>query len=84
MKQDETGGMRETDIRTEDICELTDIDDMEADKNLSERERRMKFSESAGNPFCCACNGIIVKIFYADTKDTLEKKLVQLCRMIDT
>lgn len=41
------------------------------------------FCKKVENPFCYICNGMVVKTSYSDTNESLENKLVRLCRYMD-
>ena len=71
------------DIRTVDINTLKDVDKIEIDRKLPKRERWEDFVKKIENPFCYICNGMVVKTSYSDTNDSLENKLVRLCRYMD-
>ena len=77
-----TREMSHVDVRTVDIKTLKNIDQIEIDTTLPKRERLQSFIEKTENPFCFVCNGMVVKTSYSDTNESLENKLVQLCRFI--
>ena len=75
--------LKKVDVRTVDISDLEDIEKIEIDSSLSVRERWMDFAEKIKNPFCFICNGMVVKVSYSETKESLENKLVQLCTSME-
>lgn len=79
MNRAELEELKKVDVRTVDISDLEDIENIEIDSSLSARERWMDFAEKIKNPFCFLCNGMVVKISYSEAKESLEHKLVQLC-----
>ena len=83
MELTELEKMKNVDIRTVDIWTLEDIEHIEVDKSLPVRERWIDFAEKIKNPFCFICNGMVVKISYAERKESLENKLVQLCMSME-
>ena len=54
---------------------LVDIKDVKVDTSLSRTERLREFVKQVGNPYCFLCEGVIVKMCFADTEETLEDKL---------
>ncbi len=83
MELTELEKMKKVDIRTVDIRTLEDIEHIEVDKSLPVQERWIDFAEKIKNPFCFICNGMVVKISYAERKESLENKLVQLCMSME-
>jgi len=75
--------MKKVDVRTVDAGLLADIDKIEINRKLSKEERWQEFAGKVKNPFCFICNGMIVKTSYAETEESLETKLVQLCLEMD-
>lgn len=75
--------LKKVDVRTVDISDLEDIENIEIDSSLSPRERWMDFAEKIKNPFCFICNGMVVKISYSEAKESLENKMVQLCMSME-
>ena len=70
---------KKVDVRTVDVSVLEEIEKIEINSSLSARERWVDFAEKIKNPFCFICNGMVVKVSYSETKESLENKLVQLC-----
>lgn len=54
---------------------LADIKKVEIDPSLNQADRILSFIEQVKNPYCFVCDGVIVKINYAETEETLEDKL---------
>ena len=79
MEIKEIEKLKDVDVRTVDVSELTDIDEIEINSELSKDERCLDFARKVKNPFCFICNGMIVKISYANTEERLENKLLKLC-----
>ena len=79
MNRAELEELKKVDVRTVDVSALEDIEKIEIDSSLSARERWVDFAEKIKNPFCFICNGMVVKVSYSETKESLENKLVQLC-----
>lgn len=71
--------MKKVDIRTVDINTLADIGKIRINRNLPKKERMLAFMSEVRNPFCFICNGMIVKVSYSDTNESLENKLTKLC-----
>lgn len=67
--------MEDVDIHLVQKESLVDIKDVKVDASLSRTERLREFVKQVGNPYCFLCEGVIVKICFADTEETLEDKL---------
>ena len=76
--------MKNVDVRTVDIRELRDINQVSVDGSLPREERLWDFVQKIGNPFCFICDGIIVKLSFADRGESLENKLVQLVLLMES
>lgn len=83
MKQIDLEELKKVDVRTVDVSALEDIEKVKVDRSLSAGERWRDFAEKIKNPFCFICNGMIVKVSYAEGKESLENKLVQLCMSME-
>jgi uncharacterized protein with PIN domain len=79
MNRIELEELKKVDVRTVDVSVLEEIEKIEINSSLSARERWVDFAEKIKNPFCFICNGMVVKVSYSETKESLENKLVQLC-----
>lgn len=71
--------LKKVDIRTVDTSTLADIGKIRIDRTLPKEERLLAFIREVRNPFCFICNGMVVKISFSDTDESLENKLVKLC-----
>lgn len=63
-----------------DICtvakeSLVDIRDVKIDVSKSREERISDYIRQVKNPYCFQCNGIIVKMSFCQSEETLEDKL---------
>lgn len=63
-----------------DICtvakeSLVDIRDIKIDASKSREERISDYIRQVKNPYCFQCNGIIVKMNFSQSEETLEDKL---------
>lgn len=67
--------LENVDIQSVQRDSLVDIKDVKVDTSLERAERLSDFLTQIKNPYCFVCDGVIVKIRFADTKDTLEEKL---------
>ena len=79
MDMNEIEAWKNVDVRTVDASELTDIDEIEINSELSKEERWLDFVRKIKNPFCFMCNGMIVKLSFVRTEESLENKLLRLC-----
>ncbi len=71
--------LKSVDVRTVDMSTLTDIGKININRELPKTERLRAFVREVKNPFCFICNGMVVKISYSDTNESLENKLAKLC-----
>ena len=71
--------LKNVDVRTVDISTLTDIGKIKINRELPKADRLRAFVREVENPFCFICNGMVVKISYSDTNESLENKLAKLC-----
>lgn len=71
--------LKNVDVRTVDISTLTDIGKIKINRELPKADRLHAFVREVKNPFCFICNGMVVKISYSDTNESLENKLAKLC-----
>ena len=83
MKQIDLEELKKVDVRTVDVSALEDIEKVKVDSSLSAGERWRDFAEKIKNPVCVICNGMIVKVSYSEGKESLENKLVQLCKSME-
>lgn len=67
--------LAEVDIRTVSKESLVDIKDVKIDRNLSREDRISDYIKQVKNPYCVQCNGIIVKMNFSQSGETLEDKL---------
>ena len=63
-----------------DICtvakeSLVDIRNVKIDASKSREERISDYIRQVKNPYCFQCNGIIVKMNFCQSEETLEDKL---------
>lgn len=67
--------MADVDIRTVPKESLVDIKDVKIDKSLSREERISDYIRQVKNPYCVQSNGIIIKMNFSQSGETLEDKL---------
>lgn len=67
--------LEDVDIQSVQRNSLVDINNVRIDTSLERTERISDFLAQIKNPYCFVCNGVIVKIRFTDTEDTLEEKL---------
>lgn len=75
MRNEDLRELENVDIRTIEKDTLVEIKKVKIDPELERRERISSFVEQIKNPYCFICDGVIVKIGYTETEDTLEEKL---------
>lgn len=67
--------LADVDIQTVAKESLVDIKNVRIDGNLSREERISDYIRQVRNPYCVQCNGIIVKMNFSQSGETLEDKL---------
>lgn len=75
MRNEDLRELENVDIRTIEKDALVEIKKVKIDPELERRERISSFVQQIKNPYCFICDGVIVKIGYTETEDTLEEKL---------
>jgi hypothetical protein len=68
-------GLADVDIRTVAKESLVDIGNVKIDGSLSREERISDYIKQVKNPYCVQCNGIIVKMNFSQSGESLEDKL---------
>lgn len=64
--------LEDVDIHSVQRESLVDIKNIEIDTSLERAERISSFLSQIKNPYCFVCDGVIVKIRFSETEDTLE------------
>ena len=59
---------------------LVDIASVKVDSTLSKEAWFREYLRQIRNPYLFLCSGVVVKIAYDDTKDTIEDRLEQYIR----
>ena len=67
--------MRSIDVRTVRTEELTDRRSIVIDQKLPRKERLRQYIRQMGNPYCYVDDGVIVKVSFSNTKETIEDRL---------
>lgn len=67
--------MKNVDIQSVQKDSLADLNDVKIDASLERPERISSFLSQINNPYCFICDGVIVKVSFTETEDTLEEKL---------
>ena len=67
--------LADVDICTVSKDSLVDIRDVKIDTSKSREERISDYIRQVKNPYCFQCNGIIVKMNFCQSEETLEDKL---------
>ncbi len=75
MKRRDLKELADVDIRTVEKDALVEIKEVKIDPELGRAERISSFMQQIKNPYCFVCNGVIVKVGFIETEDTLEEKL---------
>lgn len=72
--------MKKLDPENIDRDTLVDIASVKVDSTLPKEVWFREYLRQIRNPYLFLCNGVVVKIAYADTKDTIEDRLEQYIR----
>ena len=72
--------MKKLDPENVDRDTLVDIASVKVDSTLPKGAWFREYLRQIRNPYLFLCNGVVVKIAYADTKDTIEDRLEQYIR----
>ena len=67
--------MRNIDVRTVRADQLTDRRDIVIDQKLPQRERLQQYIRQVKKPYCYMDGGVVVKVSFANTKETIEDRL---------
>lgn len=67
--------MKNVDIRTVEKSALTDIKDIKINTNKPVQERIQSFLEQVKNPYCVVVDGMIVKMSFSDTDETMNDRI---------
>ena len=67
--------LADVDIQTVAKESLVDIKNVRIDGSLSREERISDYIRQVKNPYCVQCNGIIVKMNFSQSGETLGDKL---------
>ena len=68
-------GMRKVDIRTVDPATLHDRRDVRIDSRQPREERIVSYLEQLGNPYHYIDDGVVVKIGFMNTHETIDDRL---------
>ena len=63
------------DIRAVDHNMLVDIRNVKVNTALPKRERILDFIRQIGNPYCYIDDGVVVKIGFMNTRETIDDRL---------
>lgn len=72
--------MKNMNPETVELSTLVDITSIDIAPSLTKDEWLEEYLKQIRNPYLFLCNGIVVKIAYADTTVTIEDKLEQYIR----
>lgn len=67
--------MRAIDVRNVDPHTLVDRRSVQVDASLPQGERLQQYIQQIKNPYCYLDDGIVVKVSFAGTKETIEDRL---------
>lgn len=67
--------MRNVDVRTVRADQLTDRKSIVIDQKLPRKERLRQYIRQVGNPYCYVDDGVIVKVSFKNTNETIEDRL---------
>lgn len=67
--------MRKVDIRTVDPATLHDRRDVRIDSRQPREKRIASYLKQIGNPYCYVDDGVVVKIGFMNTRETIDDRL---------
>ena len=67
--------MRSVDVRTVQADQLADRRGIVIDQKLPRKERLRQYIQQVRNPYCYVDDGVIVKVSFSNTKETIEDRL---------
>ncbi len=67
--------LADVDIRTVSKDSLVDIREVTIDQSMGREERIADYIRQVKNPYCFCCDGVIVKMSFEESGETLEDKL---------
>lgn len=62
--------------------ELVDIRDVQIDSSLPTEEKIRSFVEQVKNPYCFKVGAVVVKVSYADKKETLNEQFANMLTIL--
>ena len=72
--------MRSVDIRTVNPDELCDRRNVHIDSRQPREKRIASYLKQIGNPYCYVDDGIVVKVGFSNTKETINDRLEDYAR----
>lgn len=72
--------MQKVELRTVDRSTLRDIQDVEVDPSLPQKERLLDYICQIGNPYCYRHGKYTVKVSFSNTEATLEDRMLSYLR----
>lgn len=73
--------MQNVNPSTVDRSTLTDIADVKIDPSLPKEDQLQEYLRQIKNPYVFLCNGVVVKVSFAETTATIEDKLEEYIRL---
>ena len=67
--------MKNIDVRTVRPETLVERSDVRIDQSLPRKERLKQFIRQVKNPYCYLDDGVVVKVSFTETNDTIEDRL---------
>jgi len=77
MTRKEISVMKNIDINQLDPEQLEEITDIRINDSLPKQERILDFIKKIRNPYCFKCNGMIIKLEFANEGMSFEEGLIQ-------
>lgn len=72
--------MQKVELKTVDRSTLRDIQDVEVDLTLPQKDRLLDYIRQIGNPYCYCHGKYIVKVSFTNTEATLEDRMLSYLR----
>jgi hypothetical protein len=73
---EELNEMRQADIRTVDVSQLTDLRDVEINEKDNVKKRVAQYMEAVKNPFLMKIGSYAVKVSYSESGEGIEERML--------
>lgn len=74
--------MKNQDIRKVDRKDLKERSSVQIDEKLPRKERLCQYLKQMGNPYCYLDDGVVVKVSFSNTSETIEDRMKAYIRSL--